>query len=127
MIANLDADKTIEAVEQLLKFLFQQLGVAGTLTCAVLFVVASIAWRIYNDKKKEKEINLALQEKDRTIIRLASQERAWRIQYFKESKGWTDEQIDKYILQNELPNIPAMRKELEGRKAASLPVKKEEE
>lgn len=126
MIANLEADKVIESVVKLLSFLFETLGVAGTIAATVLVVIVSAGWRIYNDRKKEKEINLALQEKDRTITRLAAQERVWRIQFFKESMGWTDEQIEKYILQNDLPNIPAMRKELEKERPNTPLIGKEE-
>ena len=113
MAILLEADKIIEAIIKLLELLFQTLGVGGTFVAIVVAVGASAAWRIYNDKKKEKEIDKAIAEKDRTISRLAAQERAWRIQFFKEAKGWTDEQIDKYIVQNDAPNIPAARKELE--------------
>ena len=116
MVVLLETDKIIEAVTKLLELLFRTLGVGGTIGVAIGFILLSVAWRIYNDKRKEKEINLALAEKDRTISRLAAQERVWRIQFFKETKGWSDEQIDKYLLQNDPPNIPAAREELEQKK-----------
>ncbi len=87
MVILLETDKIIEAVTKLLELLFRVLGVGGTIVVAIVFILLSVAWRIYNDKRKEKEINLALAEKDRTISRLAAQERVWRIQFFKEAKG----------------------------------------
>ncbi len=116
MVILLETEKIIEAVTKMLELLFRTLGVGGTIGIATVFILLSVAWRIYNDKQKEKEINLALAEKDRTISRLAAQERVWRIQFFKETKGWSDEQIDKYLLQNDPPNIPAAREELEQKK-----------
>lgn len=113
MLTILDADKAIEATNKLLEFLFRTLGVWGTAIAVLLALVAMVAWRIYNDWRKDREVNLALAEKDKTISRLAAQERGWRVQYFKASLGWTDEQIEKFLVQNDPIDIPTARKELE--------------
>lgn len=120
MAIILEADKVIEAVTALLKFLFATLGVGGTVAVVIVFIVVATCFRLYNDWKKDKEVNQALAEKDRTIARLAAQERVWRIQDFK-AKGWTEDEIDKYLIQNEAPNIPAARQLLENNRQPSQP------
>lgn len=81
-------------------------------------LVITGGWKIYNLRRKDREVNLALKEKDRTIQRLAEQERNFRILFFKEKGGWTDEQIKQFVMKNEFEDVPSARKELEGEQPA---------
>ena len=54
-------------------------------------------YRIYNDKRRDQEYNLALDEKERTIQRLADQERTWRELFLKEKFNLNDNEIEKII------------------------------
>ena len=74
---------TLEAIAKLVKALVEIFGVKGFLSFLLLIIVLSIGKRIYNDRRKDNEVNLALDEKDRTIQRLAEDKRLQRILIFK--------------------------------------------
>jgi len=109
-----DLPGVIEAFRKLLEVLIANYGTWGTLGIFAFIILASFGWKFYNNYRKDKEVNLALQEKDRTIQRLAEQERNFRILFFKEKAGWTDEQVERFVLRNEFPDVPSARKALEG-------------
>lgn len=109
-----DLPAIIEAFRKLLEVLIANYGIWGTLGIFAFVILAFFGWKLYNNYRKDKEVNLALQEKDRTIQRLAEQERNFRILFFKEKAGWTDEQVDRFVLRNEFPDVPSARKALEG-------------
>lgn len=109
-----DLPGVIDAIKDLLEVLIAHYGAGGTLAIFAVVVLALFGWKVYNNYRKDKEVNLALQEKDRTIQRLAEAERNFRILFFKEKAGWTDEQVERFVLRNEFPDVPTARKALEG-------------
>jgi len=42
---------------------------------------------------------------------------SYRILFFMEKCGWSDEQIQQFVMKNEFEDVPSARKELEGEKA----------
>jgi hypothetical protein len=104
----------INALNNLVQALVNNFGAWGTIGIAVALVVITGVWKIYNIRRKDRETNLALKEKDRTIQRLAEQERNYRILFFKEKCGWTDEQVLLFVMRNEFEDVPSARRELEG-------------
>lgn len=55
-------------------------------------------------------VNGEIEEKNRTIRRLAEQERNYRILFFKEKAGWTDEQVERFVIENDPSGTPLRRK-----------------
>jgi hypothetical protein len=109
-----DGADVINALNNLVKSLVAIFGAWGTIGIAAGVLIVTGGWKIYNIRRKDREVNLALKEKDRTIQRLAEQERNFRILFFKEKAGWTDEQIQQFVMKNEFEDVPSARKELEG-------------
>jgi hypothetical protein len=89
---------------------------------AFLWCLYSITlfYRLYNDWRKDKEINALLKEKDRTIQRLAEENRLYRIKELK-SQGFSEDYIEKFILRNEFENPSEARKTLEGARPLDSP------
>ena len=69
----------INAIYQLLDFLFRWLGPGWTLFYALVAVGIATSLRLAADRRKDRYIKLALDEKERTVQRLASEAREWRI------------------------------------------------
>lgn len=111
----------INAANNFVQVLINSFGAGGTIGIAAAVVVITGGWRIYNNRRKDKEVNLALKEKDRTIQRLAEQERNFRILFFMEKCGWTEERIQQFVMKNEFEDVPSARRELEGEAAAEEP------
>lgn len=109
-----DLPGIIDALSRFIQVLIANYGIWGTLGIFGFIFLLFFGWRVYNNYRKDREVNLALQEKDRTIQRLAEQERNYRILFFKEKAGWTDDQVDRFVLKNEFPDAPSARKALEG-------------
>lgn len=106
--------KIIDAVTNLVDILINSFGRETVIAFAIIILMTSIAWRWYSDKRKDKYIDQLLEEKDKTIQRLAKSERAYRALFFKEKAGWTEKEINNFILKNNSNNIPESRKALEG-------------
>ena len=99
----------VTAVVELLNLLFQRLGVAGTITVFVLL----LAYRLWGDHRRDKNYNRALDEKERSIQRLANQERQWRILFLKERSGLEEKEIEDLILRNDFQSPEEARQALE--------------
>ena len=112
VVVIIDLDAIIKAFTELLKVLIGTFGPLGTAIFLVIFLILSIAWRLYNDRRKDKEISEALKEKDRAIQRLAEDNRVYRIKDLM-SQGWTEDQIEKFVLMNSFENVVDARKQLE--------------
>lgn len=101
---------------------------AGRFITAVGFgkaIAAYLIWqgcraigRLYIDHTKEKETNAALDEKERTIQRLAQDNRELRIVNLK-VQGWSVDEIDRFVIRNEFKNPAEARGQLESTKAAN--------
>lgn len=113
-----DGADIINALNNLVQVLINNFGAWGTIGIAAAAIAITGGWKVYNIRRKDKEVHLALKEKDRTIQRLAEQERNYRIMFFMEKCGWTSEQIEQFVMKNEFEDVPSARKELEGEKPA---------
>ena len=115
-----DWSKIFDSLKDLLKFLNENLG--PWLTAGIILVIGCsflcfFLWRFHNEKRKDKEINQVIAEKERTIQRLAQDNREWRILFFKDKCGWNDKQVQKFVLENtDFEDGPAARKVLEHEK-----------
>ena len=84
-----------------------------------MLMAVAFSWRVYQDYRRDRETNALVAEKERTIQRLAADNRELRIALLKNLGKWSDEDIQRYILLNVPPDGPAARKLLE--QSPSLP------
>lgn len=87
----------------ILEWFYKTFGAGWTLVVFLSVPVLFLGWQIYLTWRKDKEANLALEAKEDTIQRLAEENRLYRIQIFKEKFGWTDHQVDTWIIKGEPP------------------------
>ena len=102
------------AYDPFLEIMVANFGAWGTIVICVGIVLLFFAWRLYNERRKDRTNDELLREKDRTIQRLADESRYYKIIVFKEVLKWTDERIDLLIIKNEHEDVVSARKALEG-------------
>ncbi len=107
------SSEVIKAIGELITLLVDKFGTERVFWLAVIILICSFIWKLWADGKKDREINIALEEKDRTIQRLASENREYRILIFKKNHSYSDEEIDKFILKNIPENADEARNWLE--------------
>lgn len=104
----------LQTVNQLLELLISHFGPWGTIVIVFGALLLAVGLRLYNDWRKDKEVKALIDEKDRTIQRLAESERTYRALFLKEKAGWTDEQVERFIVRNEFANPAEAREALEN-------------
>lgn len=109
-----DAPDLIKALTRLLEVMVSSFGALGTIGIFVFLLLVAFLWRRYNDWQKDKTTDALLAEKERTIQRLAEESRNFKILFLKHQLGWTDEQINLFIMKNEFIDGVTARKALEG-------------
>lgn len=113
MLTRQIAFPSLETIGKILDLLVQAFGTSGTIILFAMFILGSFGWRYYNDRRKDREIRQLVEEKERTIQRLAKQECELRIYWLKNMAGWTDEQVERFIMLADFPDGPSARRALE--------------
>lgn len=108
-----DLPEILNAIGGLVEALVAAFGPVGTVILLLAVVALSAGWRFYQDRRKDREFNLLIAEKDKTIQRLASQERSYRAIFFKEKMGLSDEELQMLIMHNDFSNTVEAREALE--------------
>lgn len=100
----------INAFTDFLRLLHDTLGPSGMLgvPAILLALVGFVMWR------RSRQTNALVQEKERTIQRLANDNRELRIIIAVQVWKWDDERVERYIARNLHPDGPASRRALEG-------------
>jgi hypothetical protein len=102
-----------DVVVGILDFLCKTYGpwtVLGVAAGAYLFF---LAYRIYQTRSNNAVVTRAMDEMEKAVQRSAAEAREYRIAVFKEKFGWTQEELDAYIIRNVPLNGPEARKALE--------------
>lgn len=102
----------VDALERLIALLFTWLGPGGAVAVLLGVLVLGVGFRFYQDRRADRFINKALEEKERTIQRLAKQEREWRMVFF-ERLGMPRNEVERMVLRNEADTPQDARRELE--------------
>ena len=84
-----------------LEWFYKTFGAGWTLALFFALPTLFFAWQVFLAFRKDRDVVLALDAKEDTIQRLAAENRMYRIQVFKEKFGWTDHQIDTWIIKGE--------------------------
>jgi len=109
-----DLDSVTKTLWPLLNLMLENYGPWGTLLIIGVVCGLFVWWRIRQGRGKEQGWKAALEEKERTIQRLANDNRDLRIQLLKE-RNWTNHDIERLILLNVHPDGAATRRALEDR------------
>src|SRR5688572_15022025 len=82
----------IEALRNLVTLLLSYYGPVGTLLIIIGAVLAATGWRVWTESRKDKKFYEALVEKEKTIKRLSLDVRMYKVLFFMQKMGWTEEQ-----------------------------------
>src|SRR5262245_15355142 len=104
ILADPDPSAILKEISNLVEVILKNFGALGTVLLALGVVLLLFAWRRYNDYQRDKRTDELIKEKDRTIQRLAEQERNLRVVLFKSVTGWSDEQLNLFIMKNNFEN-----------------------
>jgi hypothetical protein len=102
----------VKALQNFYDDLVRHYGSSGTLLLLLLVFLIFVGWNLYQHWKSRRDVNEALAEKERSIQRLASQERAWRAYFFRQ-QGLSNEEIDSLLLRNDFANGAEARQHFE--------------
>ena len=107
-------EETIEALRKLILDLVGIFGPWPTLAIIGTIVTLVVARRLYNDSRADKETNALVDEKEKSVQRLATENREQRILIARQVYKWTPEEIERYILRAEFRNGAEAREALEA-------------
>lgn len=103
----------IEAVTALAQVLIRSYGPWGSLSIVIVAIVLSFAYRVYQDRRKDQEVNAVIAEKERIIQRMANIERDLRVQLFK-ALGYTVDEIERLVIRADFDDPVSSRRALES-------------
>jgi hypothetical protein len=93
-----------------LEWFYKTFGAGWTLALLFSVPVLFFAWQVYLAIRKDRDVGLALEAKEDTIQRLAAENRMYRIQVFKDKFGWSEHQIESWIIKAEPSSQPKKKK-----------------
>ena len=99
-VASSDWADIIDALSRLVQSLVSVFGRTGAVIFIVLIFVVSVVLRRHGERKKERIYELVSEEKERAIDRLSKENLSLRVVLFKQVYGWSDDEIERFLLQN---------------------------
>lgn len=110
-------EKVLQAARDILNALIGAFGPLGTVALVGAGLLVMFAFRVYKDKRADRTIDRALAEKERTIQRLANQERTWRRVFLTENLKIDKVEADRLLaLEGEYETPEQARKAVEAAK-----------
>jgi hypothetical protein len=104
----------LNAASHFLEVLVSIFGRQITGLILLFLFIFSIAYKRYKIHQNEKSHRAVIEEKERTIQRLAEENRNYRVVILKSVAGWTDDEVDRFVMKDEFKDGVAARKALEG-------------
>jgi len=104
----------LETLGQILDFLIGRFGPNGTIAIFAIGLLALLVYRVYQDRRRDRWAQKAIDGKEETIQRLAASDREWRI-YFMIQAGMTRREAEKIVQENRYLTPKEAREALEGR------------
>lgn len=108
-----DAADGLDAAVRLADLLIKAYGPWGSLGIVMAWVAGSLLWRVYQDHKREQEVYAVVQEKERTIQRMAKIERDLRVALFK-AWGYSVDEIERLVIKADFDDPVSSRIALES-------------
>jgi hypothetical protein len=93
-----EINEFLPPIEKALNLLVGTFGPWGTVILVALVLATLFFWKVYKDRQADEARNLALAEKERTIQRLANQERTWRRLFMTQVLKLPPDEADKLLL-----------------------------
>lgn len=93
--------------------LVEILGPGWALVYAACFVLLALTWRVVQDRRRDRWANRALEEKEKTVQRLAKEAREWRIYWMIQEGGMTRAEATAIVQENEFRTPHEAREALE--------------
>src|SRR6266850_250456 len=90
----------LKALSDLLNALVAIFGARLTATFIIIGFLSGLGFRILANRRKERIDKRLETEKERTIERLSADNVSLRVLVFKQIHGWTDDEIERFIIQN---------------------------
>ncbi len=90
----------LEAVLRLVEAIINAVGPGWTFGYIITGFTLLFLNRLYQNHRRDKWANRAIEEKERTIQRLAQQDREWRIYWMVVSGGITRREAEKIVQEN---------------------------
>lgn len=114
--------KIFEAIQSLLDLLIRNFGPSGTITLVVMLLLLMGGYRVYRDWRTDRAIQRALDEKERSIQRLANLERTWRRLFLTKGVQMSPHEADKLLqLEGDYGDAEDARQAVEGPKKRKKP------
>jgi hypothetical protein len=104
----------IDSVLKLIQFLVSTYGANLVLAAALGLFVVMYGFRFYETRGKDRTTERAFSEMEKAVQRSAAEAREYKIAFFKEKLGWSDAEIDAYIVKNLPTDGPSARRALES-------------
>ena len=109
-----DLPAVFEAAKGLLDAMIGAFGPVGALVVLAVVSLAAFAWRVYNDRRKDREMDQVIAAHEKAVQRAAAEAREYRAAFFKEKLGWSDNLVESILVRNQFNDAPHARKEMEG-------------
>src|SRR5687768_11080376 len=88
----------VQAIMDFFGLIIQTYGPNKALAIFFGIVVFFVLARIYFDYKKSKEVALAIKLMEQAVQRASNDARDWRIFFLKEKGGWSDDEIERFVM-----------------------------
>lgn len=107
---------TLEKLVNVLGALVNVLGPGWTVVLIVCILALGVGLKVYSTGRLERAYDKALEEKERSVQRLANEARSWRILFLTHVLRISRQEAEKIIERNEFTTPEEARRELESRK-----------
>src|ERR1035441_8476565 len=105
--------RVFDHIDNILRVLVTNLGEWGTVLLIFGIYLISRTINFFNDKAKEHERKETIRQMEKALQRISNENREYRMVIFKEKYGWTDAELEKFIVKADFTDGPSARKELE--------------
>lgn len=89
--------KVPDGLIPVLDWFYLHYGSTATLLLLSVPIVLVVGLQIWQQLRKDRDFNVALQTKEDSIQRLADENRMYRAVLFREKFGWSEQQIEGFI------------------------------
>jgi hypothetical protein len=90
-------EKILDSVRKLLELLINRFGAGGTVALVAVLLFLALLYKVYSNWRADRAIDRALEEKERTIQRLANQERTWRRVFLTDRMKLSSKEADRLL------------------------------
>ena len=109
---NGDTESYLKTIQALVDIF----GPTYTFIIIIAFIVCSSFFKFRQSKKWSLEVRELINEKEKSMQRLANEVRTWKTLYFKEAKNWTNDEIERFMITRDFETGPEARQAMEDKR-----------